>query len=346
MRLPDEVLKCVAFLGRKEMDPKTGLISVVYGGTGFFVGIRSDIPGADIVFLVTAAHVAKRVEDGEFCIRCNDKNGKAKEYWLDAGLDVHWWTHPEDPTVDVAVLPWSPPPEEIDFRYVPENMFLPRETMLAKGIGIGDEVYVVGLFRLVTGKDSNQVVTRMGSLSMVSTERIPSANWHAAGIEGFLVELRSIGGLSGSPVFIQRSIEVQPTEDTGRKPLAAGAVFWLGLMHGHWDVQESQVDGLASDAWGKGHGHVNTGMAIVVPYDKIMEVIKQEELRYWAEAAMQEFRTHNQQILQGGSPAGTAVTEGHERLATYGLTSVASRIVSPSSGTVTPVFDFLKERRS
>jgi hypothetical protein len=164
------------------------------------------------------------------------------------------------------------------------------------------------------------------------------------GIEGFLVESRSIGGLSGSPVFIQRSIEVQATEITGRKPLAAGAMFWLGLVHGHWDVKESQVDSVSSDAWGKGHDHVNTGMAIVVPFDKIMEVISQDELKYWADTATQEFRTHNAPILDGGSPAGSAVSEGKEELATYGLTSVTSRMTTPSSGTFAPVFEYLKEQ--
>jgi hypothetical protein len=222
-------------------------------------------------------------------------------------------------------------------------MFLPRQTMNAKGIGIGDEIYVTGLFRFVTGKDSNQVVTRMGSLSMIPSERVPSMKWHRDGIEGYLVESRSIGGLSGSPVFVQRSIEVQPTENTGRRPLAACAMFWLGLVHGHWDVKENQVDGFSSDAWSKGREQINTGMAIVVPFDKIMEVIKQEELKFWADSATKDFRAHNAPILDGGSPIGTAVGAGKEALATYGLTSVASRITEPSSATSTPVFDYLAE---
>ena len=215
--------------------------------------------------------------------------------------------------------------------------------MNAKGIGIGDEIYVTGLFRFVTGKDSNQVVTRMGSLSMIPSERVPSMKWHKDGIEGYLVESRSIGGLSGSPVFVQRSIEVQPTEHTGRKPLAAGAMFWLGLVHGHWDVKENQVDGFSSDAWSKGREQINTGMAIVVPFDKIMEVIKQDELKWWAEQAVKEFQLHNAPILDGGSPAGTAVSKGKGSVATYGLTSVAARIIAPSSGTYSPVFEYLKE---
>ena len=71
MRLPDEVQKCVVFIGRKELDPNTHLERIVYGGTGFFVGVPTEVAGAPILYLVTAAHVAKKVNDGQFCIRAN-----------------------------------------------------------------------------------------------------------------------------------------------------------------------------------------------------------------------------------------------------------------------------------
>lgn len=343
MRLPDEVQKCVVFLGRKE-PTASGVLQTSYGGTAFFVGVSTKIHGAQIIYLVTAAHVARQINDGEFCIRCNTLDGKSKEYWLDAGTDVTWWYHPDDPTVDVAVLPWAPP-AEVDFKYIPESMFLNPEKMLSKGIGVGDEAYVTGLFSFVTGKKRNLPVVRTGNLSMVPSERVPNRRWHKDGLEAYLIELRSISGISGSPVFVQRSIEVHAAEHSGRKPVAAGAVFWLGLVHGHWDIGSDQVDGIWGDAWRKKNDQINTGMAIVVPSHNILGVIEQSELKEYADNAVQEFEMKNSALLDSTSPSTQfAVKSGKEEEATRKLTSVASAISEPSSANTSPILDsdFLK----
>ena len=84
-------------------------------------------------------------------------------------------------------------------------------------------------------------------------------------IDGYLIEARSIGGLSGSPVFVRESVT-----------LGIGSFYLMGLMHGHWDIPlENKNDTI--DAVGV-NGAVNMGIAIVVPIRKILEVINRQEL--------------------------------------------------------------------
>lgn len=100
--------------------------------------------------------------------------------------------------------------------------------------------------------------------------------------EAYLVEARSIGGLSGSPVFVKGSGVVPPSLQRERSPLEYIAppwreYFWLlGLMHGHWDVGAADIDAVALD--NVQAGSINTGIGIVVPAQKILEVISQPKL--------------------------------------------------------------------
>ena len=84
-------------------------------------------------------------------------------------------------------------------------------------------------------------------------------------VEAYLVEARSIGGLSGSPAFVRKTV-----------PVGIGEFYLLGLMHGHWDIPTKNKSDLlmADDLFGK----VNMGIAIVVPAKKIREVLNQPEL--------------------------------------------------------------------
>jgi hypothetical protein len=53
-------------------------------------------------------------------------------------------------------------------------------------------------------------------------------------------------------------------------------IFLLGLMHGHFDVENLTEDIVAEDADG-GRG-VHTGIGVVIPVEKIIETLNQPEL--------------------------------------------------------------------
>lgn len=87
-------------------------------------------------------------------------------------------------------------------------------------------------------------------------------------MRAILIEVRSIGGLSGSPVFVHmggfRVHDGRPSFDNSDRPF-----LLCGLIHGHWDALNAEVD---ADILGTGNEKINTGIAIVVPADEISRV--------------------------------------------------------------------------
>jgi hypothetical protein len=105
-------------------------------------------------------------------------------------------------------------------------------------------------------------------------------------IDAYLIEARSIGGLSGSPVF------VNPTGVRhGSLTITEGPqLFLLGLVHGHFDSEFMPLDAVAD---GPGKSGINMGIGIVVPVEKIIEVINQPTFRGLEESAENQLRSHN-----------------------------------------------------
>jgi hypothetical protein len=209
-------------------------------GTGFFVGIPEGAPKmGGWVYLVTAKHIAIGLGGVPFVIRANTVDG--------GGALVEWaatdWTyHPADAGVDIAVIPWAPA-DPIEAEYVATTLFAE-----VGAIAVGEEAFATGLFAFASGRARNQPIVRTGHVAMIPDEPVQTA---IGRIEALLVELHAIGGLSGAPVF---------GASDGRTTL-------LGLVHGHWDA----VTGTSGQS-------LNTGVAIVIPAWKILEVLEQETL--------------------------------------------------------------------
>jgi hypothetical protein len=143
-------------------------------------------------------------------------------------------------------------------------------------IGIGDEVFSTGLFGPVDGTKRNIPIVRHGNISMMPGEQIQTELGYA---DLYLVEARSLPGISGSPVFVRPTLDFKIKHKTGfpADVFAAGVgVILLGLMHGHWDVRESEMNE-AFFQQDRKRG-VNMGIGMVVPAIKILETINQEEL--------------------------------------------------------------------
>jgi hypothetical protein len=232
-----------------------------FRGTAFFTSVPSAIiQGSLYIYLVTAKHVAVTLEGKPFLVRANTKNGTSI---LVRGEGARWWYHPTDDSVDVAVVPWAPP-EPIEYVSVPTSMFLSDEIMRSKSIGSGDEVFITGLFAHLSGSKRNLPIVRMGNIAMMPGEPVPTTAF--GDIEAYLIEARSIGGLSGSPAFVRETVQ-----------MGLGSFYLLGLMHGHWDIPPQQKNDelqVGEDMFSR----VNLGIAIVVPAKKILEVVNQPEL--------------------------------------------------------------------
>lgn len=261
MRIPDQLIKCVGFISHHT--PKLGYI-----GTVFIVAVRSaDDPDGAYLHLVTAKHVAEYIDPGPFVIGMNARDGS--KIMVQSSDEMRWFYHPtEKDSVDVAVMPFAPGMlPDYDLEYVPEIVFAKEEQFAEFGIGLGDEVFTVGLFTEYFGKARFSPLVRTGNIAMMPPEKIPLKGFGNA--EAYLVEGRSIGGLSGSPVFVRHTVHMggrtakgEPTQISGIGP----KIHLLGLMHGHWDLPLTFSEAEQAEA-------VNMGVAIVIPAKKILETL-------------------------------------------------------------------------
>ena len=259
MRIHDALLKCTGFISRDEHD-------FDYRSSAFVVSVPVD-ERYGVMHIVTAKHVAARLQEGKAIIGMNGRNGRP--IWMRNDFQVPWFFHPDE-TVDVAVLPmatrWL---KDYDYQDVSTKRFLRDDQVSQLGIGVGDETFNVGLFTPFIGEARFTPLVRTGVISMMPTGRIPHPQFGS--MEAYLIEGRSIGGLSGSPVFVRETLNLQIGKSPEEVRLCSvlGDFYLLGLLSGHWNVATNSKTG---------NQDLNTGISIVVPAEKIMGALFSEEL--------------------------------------------------------------------
>lgn len=267
MQIPEEIKKCVVFVCYKSTN------EMKLAGTGFFVGVPLEVEGTVLnhIYLITARHIIdaieKRSSDKTVYLRMNLNDGGAT--FVGTKID-EWRFHPKESNADVAALSWAPPLKTFDLRYIGTELAVTEDIINKENIGVGDDVFLVGLFVNHFGSKQNLPIIRVGNIASMPEEKVYT---DYGGIDAYLVEARSIGGLSGSPVFAFIGAMRRIGGDThlGREgPL----FYWLGLMHGHFELSKLELDNLGEDSLT--NTKINTGIAIVVPTWKILEVINQE----------------------------------------------------------------------
>jgi len=287
VRIDDTILKSVAFLGYPTA-PYTDDISnddlsalMHWCGTGFVVSLAASCGHLFFAYVVTAKHVSLQLEGRASFIRVNHTDGTTAFFKVPA--DAVWWKHPDKPNeVDVAILPWRIPLGVADVRSMEiTEWFITDEILKKRSIGIGDDVFWVGLFSLMANQKKNWPIVRVGNIAMMPDEKIPSVNtgdW-VGPIEGYLVEAKSFGGLSGSPVFVRPTFNMPFATNDGENTLmyGVGQPYLMGLVQGHWPIpletiNDSQIKAVSD------RKQINLGFAIVVPARQILEVINQPEL--------------------------------------------------------------------
>lgn len=281
MVIPPEIKKCVAFLAFNTIRGSR------LAGTVFFVSVPMEtIEGRYFIYLITARHIIEKIKenstDNKVNIRLNTKTDTSDYVASDIS---QWKFHPTDTSVDVAVLPWAPPQDKIDYLSIPRSMALTEEIIKEENISIGDEVFLTGLFSTHYGKKKNLPIIRVGNIAMMPEEKV---NIESLGeIDAYLIESRSIGGLSGSPVFVYLG-HMRPKNGNINIGGQSQLFYWLGLMHGHWDISSKKVDVITEDE--ATIEKVNMGIAIVIPTSKILEIIDCDEFKAIRKQREEEFK--------------------------------------------------------
>lgn len=265
MRVSDRLVKCAVFLGIKQGSrflPK---------GTAFIVGYEEH--GHVFAHLVTAEHVIVQLQKAgrQLWCRVNRLDGSAEEF---EGPN-HWYFHPNneaEPT-DVAVAPFNFSYAPFDAKWTPLANAATAEVMSRLDIGVGEPVVAVGLFRRHHGTDRNIPIVRTGNIAMLQGEPVQT-RW-CGYTKAHLIQLMSIAGLSGSPVFVHLSPfriahDKVTTIDDGKQ------YYLLGLISGHFDLKNLHEDAVVDDD--SDLGSINSGIGVVIPVEKIIEAITQPEL--------------------------------------------------------------------
>jgi hypothetical protein len=218
--------------------------------------------------MVTAGHVVKGITDKNIdtiILRINYTDGN----WGYIESKASNWVFHDDTAADVAVLSLGFNTAEHDHRAWAIKWSATSEIIKKHGIGPGDDLFFIGLFTKHYGTTKNIPIVRMGNIAAMPLPDNP-VQTKIGPMVAYLAESRSIGGLSGSPVFI----DIYGSLRRGPFQLADGSEQFvlLGLVHGHYDETEDLAnDELIDDGLQK--TKVNMGIAVVIPVERILEVL-------------------------------------------------------------------------
>lgn len=263
MIVADEIRKCVAYVGLVDNHDKKHLL-----GTCFFVyrTFQHLVTTYHGTWCVTARHVIEKIRatrdemadhDGKMFLRLNKKTGGTHEYEMSAAND---WSFHDTAAFDVAVSGITPDLVDYDHRAYPVDGFLTEELIERDYIGIGSELFFVGLFDQHAPESKNVPILRVGNIAAMPEELVQTQKGPA---KLYLVESRSKRGLSGSPVFTYKKPYV--TERDGKTILMTSPTrnALMGVIHGHY-FEKSDDD----------ESEVNVGIAMVTPIQAVQEILE------------------------------------------------------------------------
>ncbi|MDE2227935.1 MAG: trypsin-like peptidase domain-containing protein [Alphaproteobacteria bacterium] len=290
-RIIDGYLHCVIYLYPDERSAREGERA---GGTGFLIG-ESLVPGSQVRWLgyiVTNAHI---IDGGSCVVRLNSAAGGTEIL----STDERSWHRLNDGT-DLAICLVELEQSVHLVTMLSRAYLLTKEWAAKINLGPGDDVALIGRYINNEGKQKNLPTIRFGSIAQMPYEQIECAA--IAPQESFLVEVRAIGGYSGSPVFVQfpEFRRLKASEGPPRLSWLLG-VEWC-LFH-EW----SRVCDGNGHPWKNGDQvAVHTGMCGVIPSWKLLELLDSEGVVTAKNDAMEEIRKRRKP-----SPPVTMLTGAH-----------------------------------
>lgn len=160
------------------------------GGSGFVAGLPLEgMDGAHTLWAVTNRHV---VDSGHWTIRLNNRAGGIT--CIDT-VEEEWYFHPDGD--DLAVRPLAVP-NIARVNFISLDDMLTEQAAHILDIGPGDSAFVIGRFVSMDGKQKNTPTVRFGQISQMPLEKIRYDKYVQ---DAWLVEIKSLNGYSGSPVF-------------------------------------------------------------------------------------------------------------------------------------------------
>jgi hypothetical protein len=262
MRIPDGYLPSAVFFGGKDSEGR-----LHYRATAFFIGVPTKLTRFGGTCLVTARHNVEGALKayGNVWVRLNTKDGGAMDIEITTP-----WEYPDDPASDVAAVPFWPL-IEWEGAPLPVEWFVTQEVIETRGVGVGEELVVVGLFSHHIGTNRNLPIVRSGNIAAMPLEPLIDEDTGDP-FYAYLAEVRSIGGLSGSPVLIalNPATRLHVFGEAREKEVGGWTFYLLGLIRGHWRER------IERDFQGSEFGNLNSGIAMVTPITDVLPLLERE----------------------------------------------------------------------
>jgi hypothetical protein len=266
-RIPDQLLQAVVYVYPSAASAMDGRAA---GGTGFFVDLRSQISGQASRYVITNRHVAQG--ESRF-LRINTSDGGTDVLEIPA---LAWVGHPDGDDIAAAGVSAIGPEwaiSALDF----DSLAVTTPRMEELNMGVGDEVFMLGRFISHGGIRQNQPLARFGNIAMMPGEGV--LDGRQMRVEAFLVEMRSLSGFSGSPVFVYMGPATY-RGDGRMMPFYSETIGLMGIDTGHKLMTSTIIDRTTGQQvdpnWTVEH---NTGISIVAPVWKIREVLEEDQFR-------------------------------------------------------------------
>ena len=196
---PSDFRECACFLGVEDAG------TIRPRATGFYVVVpfahnRNQGRG----YLVTAKHNVEKASGQQLYASINNGliGGDREAAWLPIEVE-RWFDHPTDAAADVVVADWRPPDSSAaSYRGILTDAFIegPPETGAHFELIEGMETATAGLFAYHSGVARHTPIIRVGNIASIPHDPVATALGPA---EAYLIEARSVGGLSGSPVSVR-----------------------------------------------------------------------------------------------------------------------------------------------
>ena len=263
VQVPHELRKCVCVVGGQRGHSR-GV------GAAFFVGDPLGVHDAAAVYVVTAKHCVQPFDHLE--------NGPFHKTWLRGYMrhagSMHLEIPPEEwvchQTADVAVLPLALNMHTFDYLYYPVRNGATAEFIKRHSVTPGEDVFITGLLISHPGKSRVLPIVRVGNIAAFPGDPIHLMTGEDS---AYLVEVRSLGGLSGSPAFVHLlPLHAGATGNVGITPAGigtAGRTYLMGLVHGFFPTTKNDPDGIGE--WAE--EPLNTGISVVVPLDRVLDIL-------------------------------------------------------------------------
>jgi hypothetical protein len=237
------------------------------------------MPDSFFMYLVTNRHMAQPgIENGRSCdvvgymVRADTKAaGPTGSYSIVEPIPVSnlHWSFSTDASVDLAITPIGLNLDKLDVIFLPSSLLLGQDEVQKNHIVEGDSVIFTGLFVQMVGQSHSEPIVREGKIAMMPREPIPTTLRSLGDV--YLVDSHVFGGNSGSPMFVDLAGQ------RGGSMFVGVNYRLLGVVSGY--VQEDINFILQPVAAYAGTVTANSGIAMVVPAQKVLDIINSPELQ-------------------------------------------------------------------